>query len=259
MFLIADGVLPSNEGRGYVLRRIMRRAMRHAHMMGCKEPLMWRLVPALVRLMGDVFPELVRAQALMTETLRLEETRFKETLGRGLKLLDIETDKLADGGVLPGEVAFRLYDTYGFPLDLTQDVLRGKRMTVDTRGFEDAMERQKAEARKAWAGSGESATDAVWFEVKEKIGGTEFLGYEMTQAEGQVTALLVDGKEVDEVAEGQKAAVITNQTPFYGESGGQVGDTGTIAIADSVLFDVTDTQRKSAICSFIWERLGRVL
>lgn len=174
MFLIADGVLPSNEGRGYVLRRIMRRAMRHAHMMGCKEPLMWRLVPALVRLMGDVFPELVRAQALMTETLRLEETRFKETLGRGLKLLDIETDKLADGGVLSGEVAFRLYDTYGFPLDLTQDVLRGKHMTVDTRGFEDAMERQKAEARKAWAGSGESATDAVWFEVKEKSAARNF-------------------------------------------------------------------------------------
>ncbi len=243
-FLIADGVLPSNEGRGYVLRRIMRRAMRHAHMMGCQEPLMWRLVPALVRLMGDVFPELVRAQALITETLRLEETRFKETLGRGLKLLDMESAKLADGGVLSGDVAFRLYDTYGFPLDLTQDVLRGKHMSVDTRGFEAAMERQKAEARKAWAGSGEAATDAVWFETKEKVGGTEFLGYETLQAEGQIVALVVDGKEVDSVKEGQKAAVITNQTPFYGESGGQVGDTGTIAVADSVLFDVTDTQKK---------------
>lgn len=243
-FLIADGVLPSNEGRGYVLRRIMRRAMRHAHMMGCQEPLMWRLVPSLVRLMGDVFPELVRAQALMTETLRLEETRFKETLGRGLKLLDVETAKLADGGVLSGEVAFRLYDTYGFPLDLTQDVLRSKQMTVDTQGFEAAMERQKAEARKAWAGSGESATEAVWFEVKEKVNATEFLGYEMTQAEGQVVALLVDGKETNEISEGQTAAVITNQTPFYGESGGQVGDTGTIAIADTVLFDVTDTQKR---------------
>ena len=243
-FLIADGVLPSNEGRGYVLRRIMRRAMRHAHMMGCQEPLMWRLVPALVRLMGDVFPELVRAQALITETLRLEETRFKETLGRGLKLLDMESAKLADGGVLSGDVAFRLYDTYGFPLDLTQDVLRGKHMSVDTRGFEAAMERQKAEARKAWAGSGEAATDAVWFETKEKVGGTEFLGYETLQAEGQIAALVVDGKEVDSVKEGQKAAVITNQTPFYGESGGQVGDTGTIAVADSVLFDVTDTQKK---------------
>ncbi len=243
-FLIADGVLPSNEGRGYVLRRIMRRAMRHAHMMGCQEPLMWRLVPALVRLMGDVFPELVRAQALITETLRLEETRFKETLGRGLKLLDMESAKLADGGVLSGDIAFRLYDTYGFPLDLTQDVLRGKHMSVDTRGFEAAMERQKAEARKAWAGSGEAATDAVWFETKEKVGGTEFLGYETLQAEGQIAALVVDGKEVDSVKEGQKAAVITNQTPFYGESGGQVGDTGTIAVADSVLFDVTDTQKK---------------
>lgn len=243
-FLIADGVLPSNEGRGYVLRRIMRRAMRHAHMMGCQEPLMWRLVPALVRLMGDVFPELVRAQALITETLRLEETRFKETLGRGLKLLDMESAKLADGGVLSGDIAFRLYDTYGFPLDLTQDVLRGKHMSVDTQGFEAAMERQKAEARKAWAGSGEAATDAVWFETKEKVGGTEFLGYETLQAEGQITALVVDGKETDLVKEGQKAAVITNQTPFYGESGGQVGDTGTIAVADSVLFDVTDTQKK---------------
>ena len=243
-FLIADGVLPSNEGRGYVLRRIMRRAMRHAHMMGCQEPLMWRLVPALVRLMGDVFPELTRAQALITETLRLEETRFKETLGRGLKLLDMESAKLADGGVLSGDVAFRLYDTYGFPLDLTQDVLRGKHMSVDTRGFEAAMERQKAEARKAWAGSGEAATDAVWFETKEQVGGTEFLGYETLQAEGQIAALVVDGKEVDSVKEGQKAAVITNQTPFYGESGGQVGDTGTIAVADSVLFDVTDTQKK---------------
>lgn len=243
-FLIADGVLPSNEGRGYVLRRIMRRAMRHAHMMGCQEPLMWRLVPALVRLMGDVFPELTRAQALITETLRLEETRFKETLGRGLKLLDMESAKLADGGVLSGDVAFRLYDTYGFPLDLTQDVLRGKHMSVDTRGFEAAMERQKAEARKAWAGSGEAATDAVWFETKEKVGDTEFLGYETLQAEGQIAALVVDGKEVDSVKEGQKAAVITNQTPFYGESGGQVGDTGTIAVADSVLFDVTDTQKK---------------
>lgn len=243
-FLIADGVLPSNEGRGYVLRRIMRRAMRHAHMMGCQEPLMWRLVPALVRYMGDVFPELIRAEALMTETLRLEETRFKETLGRGLKLLDVETGKLAENGVLSGEIAFRLYDTYGFPLDLTQDVLRGKHMTVDTQGFEAAMERQKAEARKAWAGSGEAATDAVWFEVKEKVRGTEFLGYDMTQAEGQIVSLLVDGKVVDSVAEGQKAALIVNQTPFYGESGGQVGDTGTIAIADSVLFDVEDTQKK---------------
>ena len=242
-FLIADGVLPANEGRGYVLRRIMRRAMRHAHLMGCREPLMWRLVPSLVRSMGDAFPELVRAEALMTETLRLEETRFKQTLDRGLKLLDAEADKLPSGGVLSGDVAFRLYDTYGFPLDLTQDVLRGRHMTVDVNGFNQAMERQRAEARKAWAGSGESATDAVWFSVKEKAGATEFLGYDSTQAEGLVKALVVDGKEVDSGAEGQKAAVITNQTPFYGESGGQIGDTGVISMGDTV-FAVEDTQKK---------------
>lgn len=242
-FLIADGVLPANEGRGYVLRRIMRRAMRHAHLMGCREPLMWRLVPSLVRSMGDAFPELVRAEALMTETLRLEETRFKQTLDRGLKLLDAESDRLSSGGVLSGDVAFRLYDTYGFPLDLTQDVLRGRHMTVDVDGFNQAMERQRAEARKAWAGSGEAATDAVWFSVKEKAGATEFLGYDSTQAEGLVKALVVDGKEVDSVAEGQKAAVITNQTPFYGESGGQIGDTGVISMGDTT-FVVEDTQKK---------------
>ena len=244
-FLIADGVLPSNEGRGYVLRRIMRRAMRHAHMMGCKAPLMWQLVPALVRLMGDAFPELVRAEPLIVETLRLEETRFKETLGRGLKLLDAETAKLGDGGVLSGDVAFRLYDTYGFPLDLTQDALRSRNMTVDAAGFDAAMERQKAEARKAWAGSGETATDAVWFEVKEKVGATEFLGYETTEAEGQVTALVMDGKQVDKAEKGQKVAVMTNQTPFYGESGGQVGDTGVMTGANGLKITVTDTQKKA--------------
>ena len=244
-FLIADGVLPSNEGRGYVLRRIMRRAMRHAHMMGCKEPLMWQLVPALVRLMGDAFPELVRAEPLIVETLRLEETRFKETLGRGLKLLDAETAKLGDGGVLSGDVAFRLYDTYGFPLDLTQDALRSRNMTVDAAGFDAAMERQKAEARKAWAGSGETATDAVWFEVKEKVGATEFLGYETTEAEGQVTALVMDGKQVDKAEKGQKVAVMTNQTPFYGESGGQVGDTGVMTGANGLKITVDDTQKKA--------------
>lgn len=244
-FLIADGVLPSNEGRGYVLRRIMRRAMRHAHMMGCKDPLMWQLVPALVRLMGDAFPELVRAEPLIVETLRLEETRFKETLGRGLKLLDAETAKLGDGGVLSGDVAFRLYDTYGFPLDLTQDALRSRNMTVDAAGFDAAMERQKAEARKAWAGSGETATDAVWFEVKEKVGATEFLGYETTEAEGQVTALVMDGKQTDKAEKGQKVAVIVNQTPFYGESGGQVGDTGVMTGANGLKITVTDTQKKA--------------
>ncbi len=244
-FLIADGVLPSNEGRGYVLRRIMRRAMRHAHMMGCKDPLMWQLVPALVRLMGDAFPELVRAEPLIVETLRLEETRFKETLGRGLKLLDAETAKLGDGGVLSGDVAFRLYDTYGFPLDLTQDALRSRNMTVDAAGFDAAMERQKAEARKAWAGSGETATDAVWFEVKEKVGATEFLGYETTEAEGQVTALVMDGKQVDKAEKGQKVAVMANQTPFYGESGGQVGDTGVMTGANGLKITVADTQKKA--------------
>lgn len=244
-FLIADGVLPSNEGRGYVLRRIMRRAMRHAHMMGCKDPLMWQLVPALVRLMGDAFPELVRAEPLIVETLRLEETRFKETLGRGLKLLDAETAKLGDGGVLSGDVAFRLYDTYGFPLDLTQDALRSRNMTVDAAGFDAAMERQKAEARKAWAGSGETATDAVWFEVKEKVGATEFLGYETTEAEGQVVALVADGKHIDTAGKGQKVAVITNQTPFYGESGGQVGDTGAMTGANGLKITVSDTQKKA--------------
>lgn len=244
-FLIADGVLPSNEGRGYVLRRIMRRAMRHAHMMGCKDPLMWQLVPALVRLMGDAFPELVRAEPLIVETLRLEETRFKETLGRGLKLLDAETAKLGDGGVLSGDVAFRLYDTYGFPLDLTQDALRSRNMTVDAAGFDAAMERQKAEARKAWAGSGETATDAVWFEVKEKVGATEFLGYETTEAEGQVTALVMDGKQVDKAEKGQKVAVMTTQTPFYGESGGQVGDTGVMTGANGLKITVADTQKKA--------------
>lgn len=244
-FLIADGVLPANEGRGYVLRRIMRRAMRHAHMMGCREPLMWRLVPSLVRAMGDTFPELVRAEPLITETLRLEETRFKQTLDRGLKLLDSEANRLSDGGVLSGDIAFRLYDTYGFPLDLTQDVLRSRHMKVDVDGFNDAMEHQKAEARKAWAGSGEAATDAVWFSVRERVKGTEFLGYEMSEAEGQVAALLVDGKEVDSVSAGQEAAVITNQTPFYGESGGQVGDTGLITMGGEMTFTVTDTQKKA--------------
>lgn len=242
-FLIADGVMPANEGRGYVLRRIMRRAMRHAHMMGSQDPLMWRLVPSLVNSMGDAFPELVRAEPLITETLKLEETRFKQTLDRGLKLLDTETSRLPMEGVLPGDVAFKLYDTYGFPLDLTQDVLRSRHMTVDVDGFNEAMEHQRAEARKAWAGSGEAATDAVWFSIKERIAGTEFVGYEASQAEGQIVALVVEGKEVSFVEKGQKAILITNQTPFYGESGGQMGDTGTITTALAE-FNVTDTHKK---------------
>ena len=243
-FLIADGVLPSNEGRGYVLRRIMRRGMRHAHLLGAREPLMWKLVPALIREMGRAYPELVRAEALITETLRLEETRFRKTLERGLGLLDTATADLSKGGELDGETAFKLYDTYGFPLDLTQDALRARGITVDTDGFATAMERQKAEARVAWAGSGESATDTVWFALKEKCGATEFLGYETEQAEGAVLALVADGKETDKLTAGQTGFVILNQTPFYGESGGQVGDTGVMKAA-GVRLKVTETQKKA--------------
>ncbi|PKP76360.1 MAG: alanine--tRNA ligase [Alphaproteobacteria bacterium HGW-Alphaproteobacteria-3] len=243
-FLIADGVMPSNEGRGYVLRRIMRRAMRHAQILGVAEPLMYRLVPALVRQMGDAYPELRRAEALVTETLKLEEARFRETLTRGLKLLDEEIGKQQGTGVLPGEVAFKLYDTYGFPLDLTQDALRSRGMSVDQTGFDAAMAKQRQDARAAWAGSGEKATEAVWFELREKAGATEFLGYETETAEGQVVALLVDGKPVAKIAAGEEAAIVTNQTPFYGESGGQVGDTGIVFSADGAEFPVIDTVKK---------------
>lgn len=244
-FLIADGVLPSNEGRGYVLRRIMRRAMRHAHMMGCQDPLMYRLVPALVRRMGQAFPELERAQALITETLKLEETRFKQMLERGLRLLDGEKSRLVSGGTLPGEVAFTLYDTYGFPLDLTQDALRGEGYAVDTEGFNAAMEEARAKARKSWAGSGEAATEKVWFELREQVGATEFLGYSTETAEGQVVALVVDGQPVQSAEKGQTVAVIVNQTPFYGESGGQTGDHGVITVSDGKgHVTVTDTQKK---------------
>jgi alanyl-tRNA synthetase len=243
-FLIADGVLPSNDGRGYVLRRIMRRAMRHAHMIGCTEPLMFRLVPALVRQMGGHYEELVRAQALITETLKLEETRFKATLDRGLRLLDDETSRLADGGVLAGDVAFKLYDTFGFPLDLTQDVLRSQGRSVDLDGFKASMERQKADARRSWAGSGEAATESLWFELREAVGSTEFLGYSTTHAEGQITALVVDGVRVDSAAAPTAVAVLLNQTPFYGESGGQVGDTGILRTPSGAVIRVTDTQKK---------------
>jgi alanyl-tRNA synthetase len=244
-FLIADGVLPAKDGRGYVLRRILRRAMRHAHIIGCQEPLMWRLVPALVRQMGAAFPELVRAEALITETLKLEETSFKQTLDRGLKLLEEETARLGTGQAFPGEVAFKLYDTYGFPLDLTQDVLRtqGRQVAVD--GFNAAMERQRAEARKHWVGSGEAATEQLWFELSEQVGATEFLGYETHVAEGKIVAIVVDGKPAPEAKPGQEAAIIVNQTPFYGESGGQVGDTGALFSAQGGNFAVTDTQKKA--------------
>ncbi|MCW5747314.1 MAG: alanine--tRNA ligase, partial [Alphaproteobacteria bacterium] len=242
-FLIADGVLPSNEGRGYVLRRIMRRAMRHAHMLGAKDPLMYRLVPELVHQMGDAFPELLRAQALITETLKLEETRFRATLGTGLRLLEEETAGLGAGGTLKGDVAFRLYDTYGFPLDLTQDVLRARHIGVDLDGFNQAMAAQKAKARAAWAGSGEAASEAIWFDLHERVGATEFLGYDADTAEGKIVALLADGKEVASLKAGQRGQVIVNQTPFYGESGGQMGDSGTIA-AGGGSFAVSDTLKK---------------
>jgi len=241
-FLIADGVLPSNEGRGYVLRRIMRRAMRHAHILGAQEPMVYRLVPVLVHEMGDAYPELVRAQALITETLKLEETRFKKTLGTGLKLLEDETRGLGVGGTLKGDVAFRLYDTFGFPLDLTQDVLRARDIKVDNEGFEKAMDEQRAKARAAWAGSGETADQAIWFDVRQKAGATEFLGYDADRAEGQVRAIVVDGKEVAELKAGEKGWLVVNQTPFYGESGGQMGDTGRFVGAGGEAL-ITDTHK----------------
>jgi alanyl-tRNA synthetase len=242
-FLIADGVLPSNEGRGYVLRRIMRRAMRHAELLGAKDPLMYRLVPTLMREMGQAYPELVRAEPLITETLKLEETRFRKTLERGLAILDEETASLKHGDSLKGEVAFTLYDTFGFPLDLTQDALRPRGIAVDTDAFNAAMDRQREMARASWAGSGEAATETVWFGLREKVGATEFLGYETETAEGVVAALVRDGKEVDALGKDETGAVLVNQTPFYGESGGQVGDTGVMT-ADGVRFRVTETQKK---------------
>ncbi|WP_022727305.1 alanine--tRNA ligase [Fodinicurvata sediminis] len=244
-FLIADGVLPAKEGRGYVLRRIMRRAMRHIHMLGAHDPMLWRLVPALVNQMGGAFPELSRAQALVEETLKLEETRFKDTLGRGLKLLEEEVGRLGDREPLSGEVAFKLYDTYGFPLDLTQDILRGQNRSVDVAGYEAAMERQRETARKSWSGSGESVAEALWFDLHDKHGATEFLGYETEAAEGVVQAIVVDGKEVETADAGQKVAFLTNQTPFYGESGGQMGDTGLVFAPDGVEVQVEDTTKQA--------------
>jgi alanyl-tRNA synthetase len=254
-FLMADGVLPSNEGRGYVLRRIMRRAMRHATMMGANEPVMHRLVPALIRQMGAAYPELVRAETLITETLLLEETRFKHLLDRGLHLLAEETGRLGDREALSGSVAFRLYDTYGFPLDLTQDALREQGRGVDLAGFEAAMQEQRTRARAAWAGSGDAATERVWFEIKEQAGASEFLGYATEAAEGEILALVVDGASVAEAAAGSDVAIVLNQTPFYGESGGQVGDTGLISGPDGLLITVTDTQRK---LGDLFVHLGRV-
>ena len=242
-FLIADGVLPSNEGRGYVLRRIMRRAMRHAQLLGARDPLMWKLVPALVAQMGRAYPELVRAEALISETLKLEETRFRKTLERGLGLLSDATATFGKGDMLDGETAFKLYDTYGFPLDLTQDALRARGINVDLAGFTDAMERQKAEARSHWAGSGDKATETIWFELKEKHGATEFLGYDTETAEGVVQAIVRDGASVDAANAGEQVQIVVNQTPFYGESGGQMGDAGVIS-TDHAKVSVSDTQKK---------------
>ncbi|MEJ2626054.1 MAG: alanine--tRNA ligase [Pseudolabrys sp.] len=243
-FLIADGVLPSNEGRGYVLRRIMRRAMRHAELLGTKEPLMFKLVPALTREMGQAYPELIRAEALITETLKLEETRFRKTLERGLSILDEKSASLKQGDMFDGDTAFTLYDTYGFPLDLTQDALRARGIGVDLAAFDDAMERQREKARGSWSGSGEAAQEGVWFGLREKVGATEFLGYETESAEGIVTALERDGQEVAELKAGESGAVMVNQTPFYGESGGQVGDKGEMR-REGVKALVTDTQKKA--------------
>ncbi|MBB2794606.1 UNVERIFIED_ORG: alanyl-tRNA synthetase [Rhizobium pisi] len=242
-FLIADGVLPSNEGRGYVLRRIMRRAMRHAQLLGAKEPLIYKLLPTLVQQMGRAYPELVRAEALISETLKLEENRFRKTLERGLSLLSDATADLSKGDMLDGETAFKLYDTYGFPLDLTQDALRAREIGVDISGFTDAMQRQKAEARSHWAGSGEKATETVWFELREKHGATEFLGYDTEAAEGVVQAIVKDGAVAEGAKAGDKVQVVVNQTPFYGESGGQMGDTGVIS-SDHGKIEIFDTQKK---------------
>jgi len=245
-FLIVDGVMPSNEGRGYVLRRIMRRAMRHAHMLGAKDPVMHRLVPALVAQMGQAYPELGRAQAMIEETLKLEETRFKQTLERGLRLLDDELAHLPDGVALPGETAFRLYDTFGFPLDLTQDALREKGREVETAGFDAAMAAQKAKARAAWAGSGEAADQAVWFEIAEVSGATEFLGYDTETAEAQILALLQEGGRIARAGAGEMVQIVVNQTPFYAESGGQVGDSGTLTTATGRA-RVTDTKKVAGV------------
>ncbi len=242
-FLVADGVLPANEGRGYVLRRIMRRAMRHAHILGASEPLMHRLVPALVSEMGAAFPELVRAQPLIEETLKLEETRFRQTLDKGLRLLDEATASMGEGATLAGDVAFKLYDTYGFPYDLTEDALRAQGFGIDRAGFDAAMAEQKAAARAAWKGSGDKASDDIWFDVAEEFGSTEFTGYSGHEGEGQVIAIVNDGARVDSAAQGDKVVILTNQTPFYGESGGQMGDAGKITGDSGFTADVADTTK----------------
>jgi len=242
-FLVADGVLPANEGRGYVLRRIMRRAMRHAHLLGAAEPLMHRLVPALVAEMGAAYPELVRAQPLIEETLKLEETRFRQTLANGLRLLDEATGSMKAGETLPGAVAFKLYDTFGFPYDLTEDALRAQGFGVDRAGFDAAMAEQKAAARAAWKGSGEKASDDLWFDIAEELGSTEFTGYSGHEADAQVLALIKDGARVEQAGEGDEIVILTNQTPFYGESGGQMGDAGKANNDSGFSADIEDTSK----------------
>jgi len=242
-FLIADGILPSNEGRGYVLRRIMRRGMRHAHLLGAKDPMMYKLLPTLNGLMSEAYPELNRADKLISETLESEEKRFKNTLERGLKLLDEETSGLSSGQTLAGDVAFKLYDTYGFPLDLTQDALRAQDINVDVAGFETAMEKQRADARKNWSGSGEATTEKVWFDILDEHGSTEFLGYQATESEAQIKAIIKDGAIVNEAAKDDNVTILTNQTPFYAESGGQIGDTGTLSTESGAGAIITDTKK----------------
>ena len=242
VFLIAEGVLPSNEGRGYVLRRIMRRGMRHAHTLGSKEPIFYKIVPTLIHEMSDSYPELIRAEPLITEILKTEEEKFSILLARGMRILNDNLTKVKNN-LLPGDLAFKLYDTYGFPLDLTQDILKNKKLNVDVSGFDKAMAEMKKITKLAWKGSGDEAVDKIWFSLKEKIGGTEFLGYEHDQSEGVVLSLIQKGKEVQEINEGDEADLVTNQTPFYGESGGQIGDTGYISNSKSN-FQVVDTQKK---------------
>ena len=253
-FLIADGVLPSNEGRGYVLRRIMRRAMRHVHMLGVNEPMIYKLLPSLQKEMGEAYPELYKAETLIKETIKTEEERFIKTMEKGLKLLDEETASMKEGDTLSGQTAFKLYDTYGFPLDLTQDALKVRNISVDEKGFNDAMEEQKAIARKNWAGSGDAETEKVWFELQDKLGSTEFLGYTTLKSDAVITALVQDGKEVAEVTKGE-FSLVAGQTPFYAEMGGQVGDIGTIKGADFEI-EVVDTKKK---CSGLHVHMCRLV
>tara|TARA_B100000780_G_scaffold277345_1_gene247822 strand:- start:7740 stop:9755 length:2016 start_codon:yes stop_codon:yes gene_type:complete len=242
-FLMADGVMPSNEGRGYVLRRIMRRGMRHAHLLGASDPLMYKLLPNLIGTMGDAYPELVRAQSMISQTLETEEIRFKKTLDRGLRILEEEAQKVGAGAKFPGDVAFKLYDTFGFPLDLTQDALKSDGIEVDIQAFNAAMDAQREAARAAWSGSGDSVNEKIWFDLLEQAGSTEFLGYDKESAEGKVLAIIKDDALVESLRQGEEGIVITNQTPFYAESGGQVGDTGRF-VSDDTLANVTDTKKK---------------